>query len=313
VGISLAGEMVAFFVIAFALISSLFRIWFKLISSYVMFLFTLILGPFWIMGGIFPGMKFSFGAWVKTMIGHLSVFPTVVVMFMLGKVIIAAVIAAGNQPLFVPPLIGDAGGLKGLASLIGLGVILATPSIMDNVKGSFGTSGIPTQSIGQAIGTGQALGGTMLGGLRAGLWSTNRHGHATGLVNAIGMPWFWNRFGGGHSHTDDHGRALRPNGRPYAAGLAGGLQRTLDFARRRRGNNATAANVAHTNGQNNHNNDDDNNHGTGGNPATPPNPPHNPPPPPGFRTTDSGLVIPTGSGRTGGGTGTGGGTPPTTS
>lgn len=176
------GSLIAFLIIGFAIISSLFRLWWKLLQSYVLLLFNVILAPFWIMGGVLPGVKFGFGSWLKSCIGHLSVFPTTIMMFLVGKIIMDAVRNSGNE-FFVPPLIGSSIGAEDIASIIGLGVILATPSIVDNVQKAIGASGVGAQSIGQSIGFGQSVVSTIRKRAVGTVWKKDQFNNPKGVLN----------------------------------------------------------------------------------------------------------------------------------
>jgi hypothetical protein len=127
--------IIAYVIIFIALFSALFRLWFKLLIAYVMILLDIVLAPFWIIGGIIPGSPISLGGWLKDLCANLLAFPVVIAMFSLGKIFTESF---GKPPAtgqnFVPPLIGNPGNPELISSLVGLGIILITPNIVDMLK-----------------------------------------------------------------------------------------------------------------------------------------------------------------------------------
>ena len=183
------GTAVAFIIISIALLTALFRLWFTLIMAYVHILIDVVLAPFWIIGGIVPGSPISLSGWLRDLIANLAAFPAVIGMFMLGKVFMdafgecspnlsAADLAACKAALanhFVPPLIGNPGEPSVIGSLIGLGIILMTPNVVNMLKTALKAPKIDTSGIGRAIGagaglpisTGKTIGSTIFGGREA--------------------------------------------------------------------------------------------------------------------------------------------------
>lgn len=232
------GSLIAFLIIGFAIISALFRLWWKLLQAYVLLLFNVILAPFWIMGGVLPGVKFGFGSWLKSCIGHLSVFPTTIMMFLVGKVIMDAVKGSGDG-FFVPPLIGASIGADDIATIIGLGVILATPSIVDNVQKAIGASGVGAQSIGQSIGFGQSMASSLRKQAVGAVWKKDQFGNPKGVLNYKMSKTLdnWNKKGGTGGAIAKTVRFFRPydknTGKPYADNptQSSGVQRELERVR----------------------------------------------------------------------------------
>ncbi len=149
--------VVAFIVVLVAILVSLFRVWFTLIKSFAYVLVDTIMGPLWIACGVFPGSKLNFSSWIKHLAGHLSVFPMTFGVILLGKTIIDSL--SGGAPLFSPPLVGDAiGGNTTVASFIGFGFILSTPSILDRVRKAIGAMDFGLTDIKRGFNAGRAMG-----------------------------------------------------------------------------------------------------------------------------------------------------------
>lgn len=150
------GGVIAYIIIAVALLWALIRVWFTLLMAYIMILIDVVFAPFWILAGLVPGSKLSFNTWVRDMLGNLSAFPAVIVMFLLGKTFmnVFTTPAAMSNGQFVPPLIGNPGDMKSFGALIGIGIILTTPGVVKMMKTVFGAPQIDLSGVGAAIGVG---------------------------------------------------------------------------------------------------------------------------------------------------------------
>ena len=155
--LGILGGLIAFIVIAAAILIALFRLWFQLLKTYIFILINIVFSPFWIAGGLIPGSTLNFGAWVRDIIANLSAFPTTLLMFLLGKVFIEE-FGRGGYGTFVPPFIGNPGNPKNFAAIIGLGIILLTPNVVQIVRAALKTpEGKLSAGIGQSIGAGTSL------------------------------------------------------------------------------------------------------------------------------------------------------------
>ncbi len=150
----LAGVL-AFFIISIAVLYALFKLWFSLIMAYIFILLDVVFAPFWILAGLVPGGNISFTAWLREIGGELLAFPAALVMLMLGKVFMDGF---GKTPGFFPPLLGNPGGGDGtinvMQSLIGVGIILMTPTAVSMMKGWLKAPKFDIAAIGQAVGAG---------------------------------------------------------------------------------------------------------------------------------------------------------------
>lgn len=145
---------IAFVIILIALLWALLRLAFELLKAYIFILLDIVLAPFWIVLGLFPGSPISFSAWLKDIIANLSVFPVTIGMFLLGTAFRLA-IKDSTVPTFVPPMVGSSTNIEVLASLIGLGIILMTPQVLNMMKDAIKAPQLKyTAAIGQAVGVG---------------------------------------------------------------------------------------------------------------------------------------------------------------
>lgn len=156
--IGLLGGIVAFLIIAIALLWALIRLWFTLLMAYIAILINIVFAPFWIVGGLIPGSKISFSGWLRNLVGNLSAFPATLVMFLLGKAFMDTI--AGPNPYsgqFVPPFIGNIAETKTFGALIGLGIVLTTPGVVKMMRSAFGAPELTFGSVGAAVGVGREV------------------------------------------------------------------------------------------------------------------------------------------------------------
>jgi len=137
----------AFLVIAIAIAIALFRLWFTLIQAYVMIILDIIIGPFWIMSGVIPGRSGGFGSWLKEILAHLSAFPAVIFMFIVAERVMSAYDKTAGTDAFVPPLIGMTTAPDAIRGIIALGMIMATPNIVNMTKALFKAPKFDTSSV----------------------------------------------------------------------------------------------------------------------------------------------------------------------
>lgn len=153
-----------FIIIAIAILFSLFRLWFTLIKAYVMILIVAVFSPFWILAGMLPGSKLSFVSLLRELGANLVSFPATIVLFLLAKTFIDAFAGPSENPLFVPPLIGNPGDYKALGAIVGLGMILIAPDINKMMRRALQAPDFDFSAIGQAIGVGVQAPGRIIGG-----------------------------------------------------------------------------------------------------------------------------------------------------
>ncbi len=146
---------IAFLVIAIAILIALFRLWFSLIKAYLFLIINVVFAPFWILIGLFPGSHLSFGNWLREIISDLAVFPAVVVMFLMGRVLMDQFAKGGDA--FTPPMIGSFANPEKFSSLIGMGIILLTPAMLDKVKDALKAPKVDLSAVYGALGAGSGV------------------------------------------------------------------------------------------------------------------------------------------------------------
>lgn len=185
--IKLLAFLIAYLVILIAVLSALFRTWIMLIKAFIMVLIGTIFAPFWILAGILPGVGGGVGSWLRMIISNLAAFPTVLILFLIGKAIQEQAFSSPDT-LLIPPFVGELGDnpASGFASIIGLGVILIMPEALNIVKSALkapDTGGL-TGGLGRSLGVGQGVVGAGFGGIKKSLWYTNPHTGESGRLKA---------------------------------------------------------------------------------------------------------------------------------
>lgn len=152
--------LIIFLIIYVAVLTTLLRLWFELIKSYIFVLFDVILAPLWIIAGLIPGNTgINFSSWLKDLASNLAAFPAVAFMFWIGSILMGAIpstAGSGGGSMFIPPLIGNPDDPTFLQAIIGLGVILTTPAVVAMVKKAFkapsvGLGGAAAQAISSGV------------------------------------------------------------------------------------------------------------------------------------------------------------------
>jgi hypothetical protein len=146
-----------------ALVFSIFRLFFELLKTYIAIILSIVTSPITLMLGALPGSN-AFGAWLKALIFNLLVFPAVLLIVIIAILLQGTISQSGG---FLPPYIGGIGSGGAVGPLIGLGMILIIPDIVEKLKKMGGGGGVFDQfanNLGSAIKKGWA-GGELVPGL----------------------------------------------------------------------------------------------------------------------------------------------------
>src|SRR3989344_3478006 len=168
------GTAIAFIIISVALLTALFRLWFQLIKAYVSILINTVLAPFWIAGGLIPTSPLNFTNWVRDMAGNLAAFPATLAMFLFAKIFMEMFGANASPTNFVPPFVGNPGDQSRFGSLIGLGILLLTPNVVNLVRQAIkAPQGKLTAGLGQSISIGAGIVGSPVKGVGKHMWGVD--------------------------------------------------------------------------------------------------------------------------------------------
>lgn len=153
----------AFLIVIVAILWALFKLWFALLKSYIYVLIDIIFAPIWIMSGLIPGSSSGFTSWLRSILSNLMVFPITLGMFLLGRFFMEAFTTSTNPNSFLPPLLSNPGNIGIFGPLIGVGIILILPNVVEISKGIFKPQSLPTGDPLKALGAGQAVVGASAG------------------------------------------------------------------------------------------------------------------------------------------------------
>lgn len=127
--------VLAFLIIAIAVIYTLIKLWIILVLAYINILLDIVFAPFWFILGLVPGSQSGIGGWFKDMIANLAVYPATIAMLMLANVFanLFKNQATGNQ-LFIPPILGNPFNASAMSGIIALGFFFMLPNVLQIMK-----------------------------------------------------------------------------------------------------------------------------------------------------------------------------------
>lgn len=150
--LSLLAYLIAFVFILIAVFTTMFKIWWTLLTSYLFILINTILAPGFILAGLIPGSKIGAGNWIREMISNLIAFPAALFTLMLAGIF--ANTAGANQVITFPFIGGlGTGSGSGFGIMLALATFLITPKIIEDAKqlAGPGKNGF-TSALGSAVG-----------------------------------------------------------------------------------------------------------------------------------------------------------------
>ncbi len=198
--IGVLGGTIAFFIITFALLYALLRLWFLLLKAYLFILIDTVVAPIWIAGSLIPGSPLNAGSWFKHIFAYIAVFPVTLFMFLLGSVF-AQMFSGGGADHFTPPFIGGAINPKYFSALIGIAVLLMTTEVVNMVKDTLKAPTVSYQrAVGAAFGVGSSAASAIPKKVGSKLFETDANGNpkGTGAIIWRGnvrprLEQFWSR------------------------------------------------------------------------------------------------------------------------
>ncbi len=141
----------------------MFRIFFMLFFGYIRILMLIIFAPLILMLEAIPGQN-SFDFWIRSLIGDLIMFPTVIVLLIVGRIIHSI-----GTPLNAPTAMWQPPFLYGINAehfsvLVGIGIIFLIPDLVKALKEMIGAKGLPFNvGLGTYLSGAAAISGAGLG------------------------------------------------------------------------------------------------------------------------------------------------------
>lgn len=133
--------VVAWLLIALALLFTFVRLFVMFLNSYIQIVLSIVFAPIILLVGALPGRN-AFRNWFMGLMGHLIIFPAAMLLFMLANYLSYVTLSKtgpASGALWSPPFVaGPTGSSENvLSGLIGLGMMMLTPSILKTIKGAF--------------------------------------------------------------------------------------------------------------------------------------------------------------------------------
>lgn len=134
------GGLTAGIIVAIAILVGVFRLFIELLKTYINIVITIAMAPIALMMGAIPGNN-AFSVWVKSLIGNLIAFPTVLVLLLIFDEIYTSASASPQFGTgFLPPFLLGSGTSGSVLFMIGLALILAMPEAITQAKKAFGAT-----------------------------------------------------------------------------------------------------------------------------------------------------------------------------
>lgn len=177
-------------IMAIAILIGIFKLFFELLKTYISIILSITFAPIILMFGALPGQN-TFNKWLSSLAGNLLVFPAVLLVLVMHQMIVVpkGSVTTGG---FMPPYIFGRGVGNVINTVVGVGLILVLPELVQKLKKMLGAdAGVFAEFGGQAwknfkkgeIGVAAVPGvaGAVTGGAISG-WKSVREGAGTPLT-----------------------------------------------------------------------------------------------------------------------------------
>jgi len=160
--VAAAAPLLLIVLIVLAFVIAIVRLLFLLGSAYIQIILSLLVSPFQILLGVFPGSH-AFENWIKNLIANLAVYPITAVMLLIGNILVKT--DYSGTKLWGPPFLqpGGSGYLGGgMGGVIGLGILFAIPSVAGSIKEALKAKPMVAAGPGAVVGPLGSAGGQIL-------------------------------------------------------------------------------------------------------------------------------------------------------
>ncbi len=133
--VSLISSLTLMIILTIAMLIGIVRLFFELLKSYATIVISVVVAPLLLMMGAIPGRSNAFGSWIKTLVGHLSPFPVILMVLVMFYAFTEGAVNASSGG-FMPPFLLNAGNGIGesIIALMSLAIILALPDIVIKIR-----------------------------------------------------------------------------------------------------------------------------------------------------------------------------------
>lgn len=118
-------------ILALAILIGTVRLFFEMLRCYATVVIAVVTSPLLLMMEALPG-KSAFKTWIRTLVGHLSAFPVVLLVLVLFYAFTDGTVRATGG--FMPPFLLGSGQAGNITSVMGLAIILALPDIVQHIR-----------------------------------------------------------------------------------------------------------------------------------------------------------------------------------
>lgn len=145
-------DILAYVIIAVAILIAMFKLFFQLLMAYIGIIFSVIFAPITLLFNALPNSN-SFSSWLKGLFANAIIFPIVALLFVLAGALTgtegmyiaegighqAGSLETGRQ--LVLPFVGGGFDTDAIQALIGIGFIMIMPKIVEMVQKMLGIEG----------------------------------------------------------------------------------------------------------------------------------------------------------------------------
>ena len=195
---SVIGGLTLKIIVAVAMLIGLVKLFFELLRAYATIVISIVVSPLTLMMNAIPGNN-AFVTWIKTLVGHLLPFPTVlVVVAMFGVFTEGATSSDGG---FMPPFLIGSGQSDVITAVLGLAILLALPEIVKHIREAIAPKNAFAEMVQKSAGEGFKAGWsgkTPYGQVPLGISGKNllNRGFGAGIMSAGGAAKaLWNSRG----------------------------------------------------------------------------------------------------------------------
>ncbi len=130
------------------LLFGVIRLIFMLLDAYINIIISLLTAPFQLMMEAIPGTN-AFSSWFRNLLSKILVFPITVLLLLVTAVLTSQDV---SMSIWAPPLLSTGEGTYGMAGLIGLGMLMVIPTIVQGLQKGLKAEPLVPGGVGPIVG-----------------------------------------------------------------------------------------------------------------------------------------------------------------
>lgn len=130
------------------LLFGVIRLIFMLLDAYINIIISLLTAPFQLMMEAIPGTN-AFSSWFRNLLSKILVFPITVLLLLVTAVLTSQDVSTS---IWAPPLLSTGEGTYGMAGLIGLGMLMVIPTIVQGLQKALKAEPLVPGGVGPIVG-----------------------------------------------------------------------------------------------------------------------------------------------------------------